>query len=138
MKTCSKCNVIKPYDKFVKDIRRPDGRQGTCKMCVNKNKKDKYVSSKDYTKKQIDNRNLKRYGVTSLEYKHLMSYSFECEICGSTNRLCYDHDHNKIGIEAFRGVLCFSCNTAIGKLGDNIIGLEKALEYLRRYYGKPL
>jgi hypothetical protein len=27
--------------------------------------------------------------------------------------------------------LCSECNTGIGKLGDNILGLERALSYLR-------
>lgn len=29
-------------------------------------------------------------------------------------------------------VLCFDCNTSIGKLGDNIEGLQRALRYLEK------
>ena len=53
-----------------------------------------------------------------------------CECCGRTNvRLSLDHDHDT---EELRGWLCQRCNTAIGALGDNIEGLTKALEYLKR------
>ena len=43
-------------------------------------------------------------------------------------QLCNDHDHvtNK-----FRGWLCNSCNRGMGMLGDNIAGLEMALNYLK-------
>lgn len=55
-----------------------------------------------------------------------------CELCGSPpeeNRgLNLDHDHQT---GKFRGWLCFKCNTGIGKLGDSVVGLEKALKYLR-------
>lgn len=54
-----------------------------------------------------------------------------CELCGkaSTISLCLDHDHvtNK-----FRGWLCHICNTGLGKLGDSIESLERALAYLKR------
>jgi len=44
-------------------------------------------------------------------------------------RLRFDHDHVT---GAFRGWLCGKCNTAIGKLGDDIAGVERALRYLKR------
>lgn len=55
----------------------------------------------------------------------------KCEMCGAVSpySLCIDHDH-KTG--AFRGWLCFPCNTGLGKLGDNIDGLLRAIEYLKR------
>jgi len=55
-----------------------------------------------------------------------------CECCGSDNKGCamsLDHDHVT---GAFRGWLCNLCNTAIGKLGDNIEGLMRAIRYLER------
>ena len=39
-----------------------------------------------------------------------------------------DHDHES---GDFRGWLCTSCNTGLGKLGDSIAGLESALAYLK-------
>jgi recombination endonuclease VII len=54
-----------------------------------------------------------------------------CECCGKppeSKGLALDHCHES---GAFRGWLCWHCNTAIGKLGDNEQGLMRALNYLR-------
>lgn len=54
-----------------------------------------------------------------------------CECCGGEpngqGALHLDHDHV---LGNFRGWLCSNCNTGIGKLGDNIEGLRKAIAYL--------
>jgi hypothetical protein len=55
-----------------------------------------------------------------------------CECCGAPpgkQALALDHCHTT---GAFRGWLCSSCNTALGKLGDNKAGLLRALAYLER------
>lgn len=55
-----------------------------------------------------------------------------CECCGSPPGKCalhLDHCHTT---GKFRGWLCGNCNTAIGKLGDDEAGLERALRYLRQ------
>ena len=52
-----------------------------------------------------------------------------CEICERAPPVHCDHDHRT---GKFRGWLCRMCNTAIGALGDDIEGLERALAYLRR------
>jgi len=51
-----------------------------------------------------------------------------CEICGSTCRLCYDHNHitNK-----FRGTLCSNCNVAMGLMQDSPERLITASLYLK-------
>lgn len=55
-----------------------------------------------------------------------------CDCCGeiAVRGLVFDHDHAR---DLFRGFLCYSCNTGIGKLGDTIEGLTKALNYLKRF-----
>lgn len=52
-----------------------------------------------------------------------------CECCGKEKPLQLDHCHKTV---SFRGWLCNTCNQGIGKLGDNIEGLEMAIRYLRR------
>lgn len=56
-----------------------------------------------------------------------------CELCaGPPNGhggLHLDHCHVT---GKFRGWLCSTCNTGIGKLGDDVAGLLRAVEYLRR------
>jgi hypothetical protein len=55
-----------------------------------------------------------------------------CECCGKLpGKLGLQLDHcHKTGL--FRGWLCFMCNSGIGKLGDTVEGLERAITYLRR------
>jgi hypothetical protein len=54
-----------------------------------------------------------------------------CAICGrpaTQIRLLVDHNHNTGRV---RGLLCYRCNTALGRLGDSVEGLERALAYLQ-------
>src|ERR1035437_5015629 len=53
-----------------------------------------------------------------------------CEMC---HQKCDDlhGDHDPL-TKRFRGWLCFHCNTGLGKLGDNIEGLRRAIAYLER------
>jgi len=55
-----------------------------------------------------------------------------CELCGKKpsgkRGMHLDHDHKE---NTFRGWLCPTCNTSLGKFGDNEEGLQKVLAYLR-------
>lgn len=54
--------------------------------------------------------------------------STSCDLCGvDSTRLNLDHDHASM---KFRGWLCISCNTGLGKFGDSVEGLLLALRYL--------
>lgn len=44
-----------------------------------------------------------------------------------------DHDHQTGEI---RGILCSSCNTGIGFLGDNVEGLQRAIAYLKAHQAR--
>jgi hypothetical protein len=54
-----------------------------------------------------------------------------CECCGASQKkaLSLDHCHET---GAFRGWLCSKCNLGIGKLGDSLESLLKAVKYLQR------
>lgn len=56
-----------------------------------------------------------------------------CEICGRKNHagkvLVNDHCH---GTNKFRGWLCTSCNASLGHLGDTVLGLQRAMDYLQK------
>ena len=64
------------------------------------------------------------YGLTEEEYNKMPKY---CEVCGSTERLCIDHDHNTGKV---RGILCGRCNIALGMLKDNPIYIDNLKKYL--------
>ena len=68
------------------------------------------------------------------KYMHLKGSC--CEICEKqTEDLVLDHDHSS-GI--FRGWLCQTCNTSLGKLGDSIEAIEKVYNYLKKSNHKNL
>lgn len=77
------------------------------------------------------------YNLSKEEYfKILEEQNGKCAICSSDDpgsstysKLCVDHCHktNKI-----RGLLCFKCNTSLGKFGDNVEFLKKAIKYLEK------
>lgn len=74
------------------------------------------------------------YGITDADYNALLeAQGGVCACCGGPpngagNRLYVDHVH---GTKTIRGLLCFSCNSGIGALGDTIEGVERALSYLK-------
>ena len=58
--------------------------------------------------------------------------SISCECCGvnvPAKSIHLDHCHITY---AFRGWLCRTCNVGLGSLGDNIEGLQRAINYLNR------
>lgn len=77
---------------------------------------------------------LKRYGLTRDSFAELvMACGNACDLCRREFPSRYathiDHCH-ETGV--VRGLLCFTCNKALGMLGDNAAGLERALAYLLR------
>jgi len=81
---------------------------------------------------------LRKYGLSQEAYSSLSARQGSlCAICqkpesvldrkGRLRRLTVDHDH-KTG--ALRGLLCFRCNTAIGKMSDDPARLRAAADYI--------
>lgn len=107
-KICSKEKHISLFPKHIQFKSKIDNR---CKACI---------------KKQSKLRNeLKK------KWQHLKTEN--CDCCGQKHHksLVIDHDHNTL---KFRGWICEDCNLGIGKLGDDIAGIEKALSYMKRHY----
>lgn len=88
-----------------------------------------------------DRQLMKSFGLTQDQYDQMLKdQNGGCAICGrpetSKSRtqkikaMSVDHDHET---GAVRGLLCFECNTGIGKLGDSIERLEAAIRYLRKH-----
>jgi hypothetical protein len=123
---CTVCNLKSHnLELFVKDKGSKHGRRNLCiSCCVERN--EAHPKTKDW---KTDHQVKKRYGINRETYLERMASSDCCEICSSKNNLCYDHDHATM---QFRGVLCRSCNKAIGQLGDNLESLQKAVDYLKK------
>lgn len=70
------------------------------------------------------------YGVTDESMRQIWDQQKgRCAICGQSGRLHVDHDHES-GL--IRGFLCVTCNTALGKFGDNTKLLRTAIKYLEK------
>lgn len=74
-----------------------------------------------------------RYGLSNEEFLALVEQQHgSCAICHTSfneRKMHVDHCHTT---GAVRGLLCSQCNRAIGLLGDNAEGLERALLYLTK------
>ena len=73
------------------------------------------------------------YGITREDYVLLLeSQNNKCKICQlefvteGDIRIDHNHDTNQV-----RGLLCHSCNVALGHMKDDIQLLEKAINYLK-------
>jgi hypothetical protein len=71
------------------------------------------------------------YGITVAEFDAALARQGGCcALCREAQgkrKLCVDHDH---ATGRFRGLLCIQCNSALGKLGDSVAGLQRAIAYL--------
>ena len=81
-----------------------------------------------------------KHGITLAQCDELYAIT-NCECCnrelapgkgpGGMNRNTRNIDHCHDTGE-IRGVLCWDCNVGIGKLNDNVSGLQNAINYLER------
>ena len=101
--------------------------------------------ARDYRKRphvraaKVNQFRLRAYGVTADEYDRLLTaQGGVCAVClrperalrgGIPKTLSVDHDH---GSGVVRGLLCQSCNTALGLLDDDPVLLAAASFYLLR------
>lgn len=118
-KHCNVCDRFLPTDKFLKKGNNRKGFSACCSKC----------------------HNLKRFGITALEYEQLHdAQNGCCGICNQpetandkgkneTRSLAVDHDHITGEV---RGLLCTNCNIGIGHFKDNIKLLESAIRYIKQ------
>jgi hypothetical protein len=122
---------------FHKNRSRENGLSTECKECQNK----KYTKLTDQKKRE--RHILRYYGMKWGEYKRLYDeQNGKCPICDIPLQFLngkkgqrrdsthVDHCH-KTG--QIRNLLCNQCNLALGYFADNIIVMEKATKYLKRW-----
>ena len=157
MKTCKECDRFLPVEAFgTYKARGVVYSRVTCKDCRNKASREQ----RDDTTRLLDRQNYarkvkedkqgvadyyrcyhlrKNYGISLEEFNTLSALQdHKCSICSRENKvhenLVVDHNHDTGEI---RGLLCSSCNTALGHAGDSPERLRKLASYLeeRGYYG---
>lgn len=118
VKKCTTCEEWVPITDYYRNGSQPTGLESRCSYC---------------SRSAISNRRhgQKGFKITKSEYDRLdIGW---CHICGDENKkLHIDHDHLTGQV---RGLLCFDCNTGIGKLQHDksillaaVIYLDKQLE----------
>lgn len=107
-KPCKHCKNIQPIHLFEKKPTEASYRN-ICRPCRNYAKRTLF---------RLKNGHIKCYG---------KPIGKSCRICIKKVPLVFDHCHKT---SKFRGWICKDCNAAIGKLGDDLAGLERARTYL--------
>lgn len=129
---CRVCSIEKDDSRF-EIIKHSGNRRKACRECIVAKKKARESSDPE---KYSENRKyavLKhKYGISREEYEtRLSAQNGVCAICQQeeTNGrwLSVDHCHNSMQV---RGLLCHTCNTAIGMLKENVESLRRAINYL--------
>lgn len=141
-KVCSKCNNEKSVVDFYKRSTSKDGLQSNCKACKTNYNKDHYIKNKDsYSKRrqlwrENQGKPWQRHGMTEKSFEEMVGrFDGLCWCCQSVAGMVIDHDHSCCAKtyscgSCVRGWLCVSCNLALGKLGDTVESLNRALLYV--------
>ncbi|MFF7136542.1 endonuclease VII domain-containing protein [Streptomyces sp. NPDC008196] len=120
-KLCRTCGEIKPWSEWHRNATASDGLSTRCKACR------AAQGRRDHLKR--------RYGLTEAERDKLIaSQGGVCCICLAVVPEHVDHCH-KTG--RVRGVLCFSCNAALGQFKDRPDAIRRAAAYLEGIAWKP-
>jgi Recombination endonuclease VII len=159
-KNCRICGVWKPLDEFHRATGMRDGHRNECKPCFRGLAKARYDSAAavaratqwrkdnperfqkwqaeyrarpERKRKMRDLYYRRTFGISADEFDALLAgQSGGCAICGSVPEreasFHLDHDHLS---GAIRGILCLSCNQALGHFRDDPTVLQRAADYVR-------
>ncbi|UFR05496.1 endonuclease VII domain-containing protein [Streptomyces sp. Go40/10] len=120
-KYCQRCEEIKPHSEWDRNRTASDGLSTRCKACRAVEGRARHLQ--------------RNYGLTEAERDAMIvSQRGLCAICLEAPPVHVDHCH-KTG--RVRGVLCFNCNSAIGKLRDDPDAARRAATYLEGNLWKP-
>lgn len=119
---CSSCNHIPPTPKYFKRRKRI-----ICKKCRAQRSREQML--------------VKEYGLTFQAFNDLLlQQGRRCAICrtdkpGGRGSFCVDHCHKSGRI---RGLLCNRCNIILAKMGDDLAGAQRFVNYLSTGLGHSL
>jgi hypothetical protein len=131
IKKCPKCGETKDETQWNWRDKEHTVFSTYCKDCDRVRKtlaaRKRYSVKENRVKENLRQKLWKR-GITQEQYDKMLDKSnHACEICHSTSDLVIDHCHDT---EKVRGILCWSCNVALGHFKDNLSSLKKAIKYL--------
>ncbi|MFE2044184.1 endonuclease VII domain-containing protein [Streptomyces sp. NPDC059477] len=120
-KLCRRCGEVKPWSEWHRNATASDGLSTRCKTCRAGEGRAGHLK--------------RQYGLTEAERDEMVASQMGlCVICLKAPAVHVDHCHQTGRV---RGVLCFNCNSAIGKLGDDPDAVRRAAVYLEGTSWKP-
>ncbi|MFE9441548.1 endonuclease VII domain-containing protein [Streptomyces sp. NPDC006602] len=120
-KLCRTCGEVKPHSEWHRNARASDGLSTRCKACRAAEGRAGHLK--------------RQYGLTEAERDELIaSQAGVCCICLAAPAAHVDHCHNTGRV---RGVLCFSCNAALGQFKDRPDAIRRAAAYVEGIAWKP-
>lgn len=141
LRTCSTCLIEKNltqdfYKQPARSQQRSNGYLRQCKTCILE--KNRIAQAKPKNKQRIwENKLQYRYGITRQDYDDLfIKQKGCCAICNTSNPSAKSKKHKYFSVDhchqtgKIRGLLCATCNSAIGLLGDCPSTIAKASLYL--------
>ena len=138
-KQCKSCEEHKPLADYAKRSASKDGLQSKCRPCRSEEQKA-YRQSRDMHLIDRERNLQKEFGIGLSDYEEMLAkQNGVCAICkeeetvvrqGRVQSLSVDHCHETGKI---RGLLCNSCNRALGKFKDSIGHLLAAASYLEEH-----
>lgn len=122
-KVCPKCGVEKPTGEYWRQANSRDGLQYRCKKCFYEWRREadrRYMESGKHASRQRENHYRRKYGISVGDVDAMArEQKNKCLLCGrgpGKRALHLDHDH---ATGRIRGLLCYSCNRAIGHFRDD-------------------
>lgn len=158
MEKCSACQKSPPVDAFAGNTSRPDGLQANCRECAaeyyrrRREAQGKSVRVKvpvpqghkrcpqcEEVKPHAEWERIsyfqRKYGLSPVELEALIAEQHGiCCICLAAPAEHVDHCHETGRV---RGVLCFSCNAALGQFKDQPDAIRRAAAYVEGNAWKP-
>ncbi|MEV5146276.1 endonuclease VII domain-containing protein [Streptomyces sp. NPDC052727] len=120
-KLCRTCGEIKPHSEWHRNATASDGLSTRCKACRAAQGRELHLK--------------RQYGLTEAERDELVTaQGGVCCICLSAPPAHVDHCHETGRV---RGVLCFSCNAALGQFKDRPDVIRRAAVYVEGNSWKP-
>ncbi|WP_372341288.1 endonuclease VII domain-containing protein [Streptomyces sp. CC224E] len=120
-KRCPQCEVVKPHAEWERNKSSSDGWSSYCRSCRAERNRISYFKRK--------------YGLTPAELDELVQQQKGvCCICLDAPAEHVDHCHETGRV---RGVLCFSCNAALGQFKDRPDAIRRAAAYVEGNAWKP-
>lgn len=120
-KRCPRCEVVKPHGEWSRNSSSSDGFATYCRQCRAAESRARHLKRK--------------YGMTEADRDELTASQMGvCCICLSSSAEHVDHDHETGRV---RGVLCFSCNAALGQFKERPEVMSRAISYLEGNVWKP-